>query len=127
MFSLASSLGGVESRVCHPAVMTHASIIGEIRGSRGVADSMVRLSIGIEDIDDLIPDLDHALRRPASPAVFFAGWLAHWRISMCPCVPTYSDGWEQGQVWGRVVPAVGRALPGSSHLSPLGFRFHRTG
>jgi cystathionine beta-lyase/cystathionine gamma-synthase len=61
LFSLAESLGGVESLVCHPATMTHASIPTEIRIARGVDDGLVRLSVGIEDADDLQADLAHAL------------------------------------------------------------------
>lgn len=61
VFSLAESLGGVESLVCHPAIMTHASIPKEIREARGVTDGLVRLSVGVEDIEDLIADVDHAL------------------------------------------------------------------
>ena len=61
VFSLAESLGGVESLVCHPAIMTHASIPKEIREARGVTDSLVRLSVGIENIEDLIADIDQAM------------------------------------------------------------------
>ncbi len=61
LFSLAESLGGVESLLCHPASMTHASIPKELREARGVTDSLVRLSVGIEDATDLIADLEHAL------------------------------------------------------------------
>ena len=61
LFSLAESLGGVESLVCHPATMTHASIPVEIRTARGVDDGLVRLSVGIEDADDLQEDLRRAL------------------------------------------------------------------
>jgi cystathionine beta-lyase/cystathionine gamma-synthase len=61
VFSLAESLGGVESLVCHPAIMTHASIPREIREARGVTDGLVRLSVGIEAIEDLISDLDQAM------------------------------------------------------------------
>jgi cystathionine gamma-lyase len=61
LFSLAESLGGVESLVCHPATMTHASIPAEIRAARGVDDGLVRLSVGIEDIRDLRQDLAQAL------------------------------------------------------------------
>lgn len=61
VFALAESLGGVESLVCHPAIMTHASIPKEVREARGVTDSLVRLSVGIEHIDDLIADLDQAM------------------------------------------------------------------
>ncbi|MDO8630685.1 MAG: PLP-dependent transferase, partial [Phycisphaerales bacterium] len=63
VFSLAESLGGVESLVNHPAIMTHASIPKEIREARGVTDGLVRLSVGIEDIADLIADVDQALAK----------------------------------------------------------------
>jgi cystathionine gamma-lyase len=61
LFALAESLGGVESLIEHPAIMTHASIPADIRAALGVDDGLVRLSVGIEDIDDLIDDLDAAL------------------------------------------------------------------
>ena len=61
LFSLAESLGGVESLVCHPTTMTHASIPKEIREARGVDDGLIRLSVGIEDVADLRADLEHAL------------------------------------------------------------------
>jgi cystathionine beta-lyase/cystathionine gamma-synthase len=61
LFSLAESLGGVESLIGHPATMTHASIPAEIRQARGVDDGLVRLSVGIEDPDDLREDLRQAL------------------------------------------------------------------
>ena len=61
LFSLAESLGGVESLIGHPASMTHASIPGEERAKSGITDSLIRLSVGIEDVDDLIKDLDKAL------------------------------------------------------------------
>jgi cystathionine gamma-lyase len=61
LFSLAESLGGVESLVGHPATMTHASIPVDIRSARGIDDSLVRLSVGIEDVDDLRADLANAL------------------------------------------------------------------
>jgi cystathionine gamma-lyase len=61
LFSLAESLGGVESLVCHPATMTHASIPLEQRLARGVDDGLVRLSVGIEDVADLRADLHQAL------------------------------------------------------------------
>jgi cystathionine gamma-lyase len=62
LFSLAESLGGVESLVCHPATMTHASIPADVRQARGVDDGLVRLSVGIEEVDDLREDLARALR-----------------------------------------------------------------
>lgn len=61
LFSLAESLGGVESLVCHPTTMTHASIPKEVREARGVDDGLIRLSVGIEDVADLRADLDRAL------------------------------------------------------------------
>ena len=60
-FSLAESLGGVESLICHPARMTHGSIPKEDRERRGVTDGLLRLSVGIEDIEDLLDDLGSAL------------------------------------------------------------------
>lgn len=61
VFSLAESLGGVESLVNHPATMTHASIPKEEREKAGVVDNLLRLSVGVEDVEDLIEDLKHAL------------------------------------------------------------------
>ncbi len=61
LFSLAESLGGVESLINHPATMTHASIPREERIKNGLSDSLIRLSVGIEDIDDLIDDLAQAI------------------------------------------------------------------
>ena len=60
-FTCAESLGGVESLIGHPATMTHASIPREQRLSIGLTDSLIRLSIGIEDVEDLIGDLTKAL------------------------------------------------------------------
>ena len=60
-FLLAESLGGVESLIGHPATMTHASIPLEERQKTGVLDSLVRLSVGIEDAEDLMSDLEQAL------------------------------------------------------------------
>ena len=60
-FALAESLGGVESLICHPARMTHGSIPKEDRDARGVTDGLLRLSVGIEDVEDLIEDLRAAL------------------------------------------------------------------
>ncbi|GFZ92519.1 cystathionine gamma-synthase [Dyella caseinilytica] len=62
-FSLAESLGGVESLIAHPASMTHAAMAPEARRTAGIADTLLRLSIGIEDGDDLLRDLDAALQR----------------------------------------------------------------
>jgi cystathionine gamma-lyase len=62
VFSLAESLGGVESLVDHPAIMTHASIPAETRKQLGITDNLIRLSVGIENVEDLKKDLDRALR-----------------------------------------------------------------
>ena len=62
IFTLAESLGGVESLVCHPATMTHASIPKAIRQELGVTDGLLRLSIGIEDLDDLKEDIETAIK-----------------------------------------------------------------
>jgi cystathionine beta-lyase len=61
LFTLAESLGGVESLCCHPASMTHASIPVEEREKSGLVESLLRLSVGIEDVDDLIDDLNYAI------------------------------------------------------------------
>jgi len=61
LFSLAESLGGVESLINHPAIMTHASVPEEKRARLGISDSLVRLSVGVEDVNDLIAELDYAL------------------------------------------------------------------
>jgi cystathionine gamma-synthase len=65
-FSLAESLGGVESLIAHPASMTHASMAVEARRTAGISDSLLRLSVGIEDGDDLLRDIDAALLRARS-------------------------------------------------------------
>ncbi len=65
LIMLAESLGGAESLVCHPATMTHASIPAEIRRKVGITDGLIRLSVGIEHIDDILADLDQAIRRAA--------------------------------------------------------------
>ncbi len=61
--SLAESLGAVETMVTHPASMTHTAVPREVRYARGLTDSLVRLSVGIEDVDDIIEDLDQALKK----------------------------------------------------------------
>jgi cystathionine beta-lyase/cystathionine gamma-synthase len=61
IFALAESLGGVESLIEHPAIMTHASVPPEVRAQLGIGDGLVRLSVGIEDVNDLVADLDEAL------------------------------------------------------------------
>ena len=61
VFTLAESLGGVESLVNHPATMTHASIPKEERDKIGITDNLIRLSVGIEDISDLVDDIEQAI------------------------------------------------------------------
>jgi cystathionine gamma-lyase len=61
LFTLAESLGGVESLIEHPAIMTHASIPAETRERIGISDGLIRLSVGVENVDDLIADLERAL------------------------------------------------------------------
>jgi cystathionine gamma-lyase len=63
VFTLAESLGGVESLIEHPAIMTHASIPRELREARGLDDGLIRISVGIEHVDDLLGDLGAALER----------------------------------------------------------------
>jgi len=58
---LAESLGGVETLVCHPAKMTHASVPAAERDRLGITDGLVRISVGIEDVEDIIADLEQAL------------------------------------------------------------------
>jgi cystathionine beta-lyase/cystathionine gamma-synthase len=62
LFTLAESLGGVESLINYPAVMTHASIPADRRAALGITDGLIRFSCGVEDGDDLIADLDQAFR-----------------------------------------------------------------
>jgi cystathionine gamma-lyase len=63
LFALAESLGGVESLIEHPAIMTHASVPAESRQQLGILDNLVRLSVGIEHPNDLIRDLEHGLSK----------------------------------------------------------------
>jgi cystathionine beta-lyase len=63
LFKLAESLGGVKSLLCHPAQMTHKSIPAERRRLAGVSDSLIRLSVGVEDVNDLIKDIEQALKK----------------------------------------------------------------
>lgn len=63
LFALAESLGGVESLICHPVSMTHGSIPKDVREARGIVDGLVRLSVGIEDQEDLIKDVEQALAK----------------------------------------------------------------
>lgn len=61
IFICAESLGGVESLMECPAIMTHASVAADVREKLGISDNLVRLSIGVESIEDLLNDLEHAL------------------------------------------------------------------
>jgi cystathionine beta-lyase/cystathionine gamma-synthase len=61
IFSLGESLGGVESLIEHPAIMTHASIPAENRAKLGIVDGLVRFSVGIEHVEDLIADIEYGL------------------------------------------------------------------
>ena len=61
LFALAESLGGVESLIEHPAIMTHASIPPEKRAELGISDGLIRLSVGVEDVADLLAELNYAL------------------------------------------------------------------
>ena len=63
IFALAESLGGAEFLIEHPAIMTHASVPAEMRKTLGIHDNFIRLSVGIEHIDDLLNDLDHAFKQ----------------------------------------------------------------
>lgn len=63
LITLAESLGGVESLICHPATMTHAAIPYEIRQKVGIVDNLLRLSVGIENVDDLVEDLENAFEK----------------------------------------------------------------
>jgi cystathionine gamma-lyase len=63
IFALAESLGGVESLIEHPAIMTHATIPAETRAKLGIGDGLVRLSVGVEDLEDLRADLAYALTK----------------------------------------------------------------
>jgi len=62
LFTLAESLGGVESLICHPSTMTHASVPPEVRRQVGIGDGLLRFSVGIEDVEDLRRDIDEALK-----------------------------------------------------------------
>ena len=62
LFTLAESLGGVESLICHPPTMTHASVPPEVRRRVGIGDGLLRFSVGIEDLEDLRADIEQALQ-----------------------------------------------------------------
>jgi len=62
LFTLAESLGGVESLICHPPTMTHASVPRAVRQKVGIGDGLLRFSVGIEDVEDLRQDIDDALK-----------------------------------------------------------------
>ena len=66
LFTLAESLGGVESLISHTATMTHAGMAPEARKAAGISDSLLRISVGLEDSEDLIADLEHAFQSVAT-------------------------------------------------------------
>jgi cystathionine gamma-synthase len=76
-FTLAESLGGVESLIAHPATMTHLAMAPEVRAAAGIGDGLLRLSVGIEDAGDLVADIEAALARALAvapaPALALAG------------------------------------------------------
>jgi cystathionine gamma-lyase len=82
LFTLAESLGSVKSLLCHPPTMTHASVEPEVRKQNGIPDGLIRLSIGIEDVEDLIADLGQALDRIASSAQSHEDWDACGGLTM---------------------------------------------
>ncbi|KTG03635.1 hypothetical protein cypCar_00005423 [Cyprinus carpio] len=69
LFALAESLGGYESLAEHPAIMTHASVSEDERKELGISDTLIRLSVGLEDEEDIIADLDQALAAAVSISV----------------------------------------------------------
>jgi len=73
IFALAESLGGVESLVEHPGIMTHASVPADQRAKLGISDTLIRLSVGVEDCDDLIADIDNALEASGAAVLASAG------------------------------------------------------
>ena len=91
LFTLAESLGGVESLVSHPASMTHASVPREARLAMGFTDGLLRLSVGIEDVEDLRADLEQALQ----------GALRRVRAGAPVAVPGDSGVARENQLTGR--------------------------
>ncbi len=69
-FTLAESLGGIESLIEHPALMTHATIPPQQRAALGISDGLIRVSVGIEDVDDLIADLKQAFDKSRTDQLF---------------------------------------------------------
>src|SRR5690606_9250143 len=84
-FTLAESLGGVESLVAHPASMTHAAMTPEVRAKAGITDGLLRLSIGIEAVEDLHADVAAALQRAAAVLRVAPGASATVRPVLAPC------------------------------------------
>jgi cystathionine beta-lyase/cystathionine gamma-synthase len=72
LWTLAESLGGVKSLYCHPPTMTHASVEPDVRKAAGISDGLIRLSVGLEDVEDLLADLDQALDKAARAAAVTA-------------------------------------------------------
>ena len=86
--TLAESLGGVETLISHPATMTHASVLPETRSRLGITDGLVRISVGIEDTDDIIADLDQALKAVTSDKLISCR-LATCHLSLVTCHCSY--------------------------------------
>ena len=103
LFTLAESLGGVESLIGHPATMTHASIPKEVREKTGVTDGLIRLSVGIEDAHDLIADLDQALAKPMPMGKMAVVGAGLWAASGPACSATAATrSWCTNDVLTRV-------------------------
>lgn len=85
LFALAESLGGVESLIEHPAIMTHASVAPDVRASLGITDALIRISVGIEDCDDLIADLDGALAAATGVSSRAAARSVHGHAQHASC------------------------------------------
>ena len=106
-FTLAESLGGVESLVAHPATMTHASMSAEARAAAGISDSLLRLSVGIESPHDLVADLRDALDACRTSAVASA-----WRCQASPNVVLLGAG----SIGRELLAQVGQRDAGSRHV-----------
>lgn len=83
IFTLAESLGGVESLVCHPASMTHASVPKTMREEIGLSDGLIRLSVGVEDVEDLLKDVSDAIQGADAAICAFAGHASGCHALIC--------------------------------------------
>lgn len=91
-FTLGESLGGVESLVCHPATMTHASTVAEARRLAGISDGLIRLSVGIEDAGELVEDLHQALAAAAPGQALPVAAEAHTGLALDALVDPFAGG-----------------------------------